>query len=165
MIYNVNEKLIFRSVDLKKNWKILFKTNLRIVTPEEQLRKLWELFCPSEVETHFMEVFFFFFFVFLGPQPWHMEVPSLGVQSELPLPAYTTATTMPDPSHVCDLHHSLWQHRILNPLSRAKDRTGNLMVPSQIRFLCATTGTQLYGSLWETEVCTSNDVLLTIYPI
>ena len=30
--------------------------------------------------------FFFFFFVFLpflGPLPWHMEVPRLGVQSEL----------------------------------------------------------------------------------
>ena len=25
----------------------------------------------------------FFFFVFLGPHPWHMEVPRLGVQSEL----------------------------------------------------------------------------------
>ena len=27
--------------------------------------------------------FFFFFFVFLGPHPCHMEVPRLGVQSEL----------------------------------------------------------------------------------
>ena len=27
--------------------------------------------------------FFFFFFVFLGPHWWHMEVPRLGVQSEL----------------------------------------------------------------------------------
>ena len=29
---------------------------------------------------------------------------------------------------------------IFNPLSKAKDRTRNLMVPSQIRFHCATTG-------------------------
>ena len=27
--------------------------------------------------------FFFFFLVFLGPHPWHMEVPGLGVESEL----------------------------------------------------------------------------------
>ena len=37
-----------------------------------------------------------------------MEVPRLGVKSELQLPAYATAyaTTMPDPSLFCDLHHS-----------------------------------------------------------
>ena len=40
----------------------------------------------------------FFFFVFLGPHPWHMEVPRLGVKSELQLPAYTTATVTPDPA-------------------------------------------------------------------
>jgi len=37
--------------------------------------------------------FFSFFFFFLGPNPWHMEVPRLGVQSELRLPAYTTTKT------------------------------------------------------------------------
>ena len=46
-----------------------------------------------------------------------MEVPKLGVESELQLLAYTTA--MPDPSHVCDLHHRSRQRRILNPLSKA----------------------------------------------
>ena len=43
-----------------------------------------------------------FFFLFggggsLGPHLWHMEVPRLGVESELQLPAYTTATAMQDP--------------------------------------------------------------------
>ena len=35
--------------------------------------------------THLREIDFFFFlsFVFLGPHPHHMEVPSLGVESEL----------------------------------------------------------------------------------
>ena len=46
-----------------------------------------------------------FFFVFLGPHPQHMEVPRLGVESELQPPAYTMAPAMPDPSLVCDLHH------------------------------------------------------------
>ena len=35
---------------------------------------------------------FFFFFFFAGPLPWHMEVLRLGVESELQLLAYTTAT-------------------------------------------------------------------------
>ena len=49
--------------------------------------------------------------------------------------------TVADPSHVCDLYHSSWQHQILNPLSEAGDQTWNLMVPSRIRFHCATMGT------------------------
>ena len=39
------------------------------------------------------------------------------------------------------LHHNSGQHQILNPLSEARDRTGNLMVPGQIHFCCTTTGT------------------------
>ena len=39
----------------------------------------------------------------------HMEVPRLGVESELQLPAYTTVITMLDTSRVCNLHHSSWQ--------------------------------------------------------
>ena len=49
---------------------------------------------------------YFFFFVFLGPHPWHMEVPRLGVETELQLPAYATATATLDLSLICDLHHS-----------------------------------------------------------
>ena len=36
-------------------------------------------------------------------------------------------------SNVCDLHHSSIQCWILNPLSKARDRTCNLTVPSWIR--------------------------------
>ena len=50
-----------------------------------------------------------------------MEIPRLVVNLELQLPAYATATAMGDLSHVCDLHHSSWQHRILNPLNKARD--------------------------------------------
>ena len=65
-----------------------------------------------------------------------MEVPRLGVESELQLLlAYTTATAMWDPSHslVCDLHHSSQQCQILYPLSEARDQTLILMDPSQVR--------------------------------
>ena len=37
-----------------------------------------------------------FFFLFTAA-PAHMEVPRLGVESELQLPAYTTAAATPDP--------------------------------------------------------------------
>ena len=67
-----------------------------------------------------------------------MEILRLGVKLELQLPTYTTATAMQDPSRVCDLHCSLWQRWIVDPLSEAKDQTHNLMVPSWIRFCCAT---------------------------
>ena len=56
-----------------------------------------------------------------------MEVPRQGVESELKLPAYTTATAIGDPRHVCDLHLSSLQHRILNPLSKDRDQTHVLM--------------------------------------
>ena len=55
--------------------------------------------------------------------------------------AYTTATATQDPSRICDLHHISRWHRILNPLSKAQDRTHNLVVPSRIRFCCTMTGT------------------------
>ena len=67
--------------------------------------------------------------------------------SELRLQPTPQLTEMPDPSHICNQHHSSRQCRILNPLSEARDRTRNLMVPSQIRFCCATTGTPLSDSL------------------
>ena len=51
-----------------------------------------------------------------------MEVHRLGVKSELQLLADVTAIATPDPSHVCDLHHSSQQHPILNPLSEARDQ-------------------------------------------
>ena len=39
-------------------------------------------------------------FFFLGPHLWHMEVPRLGVELELQLLVYTTATATPNPSHI-----------------------------------------------------------------
>ena len=72
-----------------------------------------------------------------------MEVPRLGIQLELQLLAYTTATATQDLSHVCHLHHSSWQRWILNPLnlSKARDQTRILTETSQICIYCATMGT------------------------
>ena len=87
------------------------------------------------------KVFFFFAFCFLGLHPQQMEVPKLGVKPELQLPAYAIATATQDPNHTCDLHHSSRQCQILNPLSRVREQTCNLMVPNQMRYHCATTET------------------------
>ena len=89
----------------------------------------------------------FFFFFSLGLPPWHTEVPRLGVESELQLPAYTTATAMRDPNRIWDSHHSSRQRRILNALTEARDRTHNLIVPSWVHFHRTTTGTLLQGHL------------------
>ena len=70
-----------------------------------------------------------------------MEVPRLGVESELQLLAYTTVTAMWDPSRVCDLHHSSQQRQILNPLNEARNRTRNFMVTSRICSHCDTAET------------------------
>ena len=66
--------------------------------------------------------------------PRHMEVPRLGVELELQLLAYATATARPDTSCICNLHHSPRQHWILNPLGKTRDRTCILMGTSQILF-------------------------------
>ena len=64
-------------------------------------------------------------FYFWGPHLWQMEVPGLGVESELQQLTYTTATATasPDLSCVCNLHNSSWQHRILNLLNKARAQT------------------------------------------
>ena len=73
-----------------------------------------------------------FIFGFSGLHLKHMEVPRLGGKSELRLLAYTTAMAMRDLSCICDLHHSSGQHRILNPLSEARDQTLIFMDPSRV---------------------------------
>ena len=49
------------------------------------------------------------------------KFPVWGVTSELQLLSYATAIAMQDPSCFWDLYHSSCQHRMLNPLSEAKD--------------------------------------------
>ena len=85
------------------------------------------------------EIFFFFFF--LEPHLGHVEVPRPGVQMELQLLAYTTATATQDPNRICNLHHSSRQRRIPNSLSKVRVQTHNLLVPSRIHFCCTKPGT------------------------
>ena len=73
---------------------------------------------------------------FLGPHVQHMEVPRLGVESELQLPAYATATATQGPSRVCSLYHSSWQCQIPDPLREAGEGTHIRMATGQICFRC-----------------------------
>ena len=88
--------------------------------------------------------------VFLRLHLRHVKVPRLGVELEQPQQAYATATAMPDLTHICDQHHSSWQHLSLNSLSKARDQTHILMDARWICFCCATTGTpQMHSFLMQ----------------
>ena len=71
--------------------------------------------------------------LFLGGGPYsrHMEVPKLGVESELQLSASATTTATWDLSLICNLYHSSQQGQILNLLNKARNRTCVLMDASQ----------------------------------
>ena len=114
-------------ITFKFNW---FLSNTQTLCQQMVILAKWRLF-------HFILYIIYLFICLLGPHVQRMEVPRLGIKSELQLLAYTTATAMQDPSCICDLHHSSWQCHILNPLSKPRDGTYNLMVPSWICFHCA----------------------------
>ena len=96
--------------------------------------------CLRYGQTNKKTKYAFFFFCFLGPHLPHMEVPRLGIESELQLPTDTTATATQDPSQICDLHHRSRQW-ILNPLSKARNRNRIFMDTSWVCFYWATTRT------------------------
>ena len=89
-----------------------------------------------------VSIFYFLFiycFCFLGLHLGHKkEVPRLEVQS---VTAASIPTAMPDPSRVCNLHHSSPQHRSPDPLREARDQACILKDTSQIRLHCAAMGT------------------------
>ena len=110
----------------------------------------------------------FVLFCFLGLHPWHMEIPSLGVKVKLRLPAYTTATAMPDPSCICDPHHSSHQHHIPDPLSETRNQSRVFMDASWICFHCATMRTLCIcfydGKIHVTQNLPFNHFLKILWP-
>ena len=91
-----------------------------------------------------LHIHVYLFFFFLGPRPWHMKVPRLGVESELQLLAYATALTMQDPSHVCNLHHSSQPTQILNSFREARDGNFISMGTSWVCYHRATMGSPYF---------------------
>ena len=89
-------------------------------------------------------VFFFFFFsLFSAAGIAYGSSQARGLIRAI-APAYTTATAVQDPSLVYDLHHSLRQRRILNPLNEARDWTQVLMDTGWVRYYQATMGTPIF---------------------
>ena len=91
------------------------------------------------IEHRFFWVFFFF---------WLFRAPPAACGSSQArdrigaiAAAYTAATAMPDPSHLCDLHCSSWQWEILNLLSRARDQNCIFLDVSWVRYCWTTVGT------------------------
>ena len=74
------------------------------------------------------------------------------VEWELQLLAYTTATAMPDLSHIWD-RDSLRQSQILNPLREARDWTHVLMDPSWVHYHWATRGTPALAFFFLNPFC------------
>ena len=106
---------------------------LRYFAEEGIFNNFYKMCIISGYDVIYIQIpFFFFFFFFLGLYLQHMGTSRLGVESELQLPAFATATAMWDWSCVCDLYHSSWQCQILNPLSEARDQTHILMDASQV---------------------------------
>ena len=76
---------------------------LRSCLERAPTNQMWDRLNNKKNDMDKLYSFFFFFFlsfVFGGSAPMAYEVPRLGIESELQLPAYTTAT--PDPSRICD---------------------------------------------------------------
>ena len=76
------------------------------ITPIQSQTKHLPFSSPNTSSIYFVHLFAFFF---LGPYLWHMEVPRLGVEWELQLPACVTAGATQDPSCICTLLRSVQQ--------------------------------------------------------
>ena len=112
-------------VDLlgQSSQSVLMAEGLSVGPPLLRQTVITESF-PGFRKTKGLFLFIFYFFVFLGPHLRHMEVPRLGVEWKLHLPACTTATATPDLSRICDLHYTAHSNTgSFNPLSKARDRT------------------------------------------
>ena len=75
---------------------------------------------------------FFFFLLFWAPPPAHGS--SQGRGQIRTMQAYATATATWDPRHVCNVHHSSWQCRVLDAVSKVRDGTHILVDTNHIHF-------------------------------
>ena len=111
----------------------LFSLCLPWITCFPYLQYAFFLFfmCQKSPSPSSLTIILNFFFLFRVASQ-NMDVPRTGVELDLQLLVYTIATETLDPSLICDLHHSLWQQWIFNPLSKARDWTCILMDVSRV---------------------------------
>ena len=132
-----------------KRYQTVWRTHTRIHNKSRTLTDTWYCFhAYFHRNLHFMlfsiihsffiashklvKTGFFFFFFFWGLHLRHMEVSGPGVELELQLLSYITATATPDLSLICELHLSLWPCQFLNSLNKATDPTHILMDTSWV---------------------------------
>ena len=77
--------------------------------------------------------FFFCVCVFLGPPAAYGDSQARGLIGAIAASQSQSHSNAGSKLLVCDLHHGSWQCWILNPMSKARDGTRNVMVPSQLR--------------------------------
>ena len=113
-VFNFDVVIEFRTYNIEKSMlSPVWDTRIIKIVPQGEIQ--W-----MKLGRFVIYQFLSFFFCFLGSHPWHVEIPRLGVESELQLPAYTTATAKLHPSHICDLHHSSQQCLSCQPTERGQ---------------------------------------------
>ena len=94
------------------------------------------------------------FFFFLGPRSQHMEVPRGRIGAVAASLCHSnTRSKRHTLQGVCSKHYSSWQHQILNPLSKTRDRTASSWI--LVRFVSTV-------PQWELLPFTFNGTISTI---
>ena len=109
---------------------ILEEKNLYVATRNYKINYKYMLLYLSFLHSITNISFNIFFFHYMAA-PAAYGNSWVGAKLELQLLTYATATETQVLNHICDLHHSLWQCRILNPLNEARDQTHILMDTSR----------------------------------
>ena len=120
-------------VGLFLNWKLLNLSTLVWIPPYFDLYSFI---------TRCLEVYFLFsFFLFSFFRAVLIAYGSSQARSQIGTVANGLHDSPINQSHICSLHHSSQQCWILNPLSKARDRTCVLMDTSWVCYHWAMTGT------------------------
>ena len=120
-------------VEVYRNSQYIFQCSINSQISLGENKYIWKKITELRV---------LFCFGFLGPHPQHMAYERslargwTGAAAVWLHHSHSNARCEP-----CDLYHSSEQHRILNPLSKATDRTHIFMDTSQFRYHWATMGT------------------------
>ena len=105
----------------------------RITAPESNI---WHIhvsnitWIPRVINRFFKMFFILFIFLFMATPEAYVSSQARG-RIRAAASAYATAMATPGLSHIWDLHHSLWQYWILNPLSEAGIKPASLQTQHQ----------------------------------
>ena len=78
---------------------------------------------------NFLRAFITLFYLFFIFRAGTMEYGSSQARGGIGAAVTRVTTATQDWSHICDLYHSLWQWRIVNPLSEAWDEPTSSWIP------------------------------------